>query len=254
MPTVMLRKFEKVCAIIEKHNNDATKLIPILQEIHHQKIKAVGYCMRHDGPGGGHGDALMHELASFLAQRLPACRHVILSDADIYNSMPGYARSYALPLKYTEAGLVKYGRNGLIHGWALRQLVALKGARAGKVITVFLNDNTDVVAFKDGQPLMSSHGFSGQDGIMSRTGCGAIDTSIVFQLFADGHTRESIEHVLAQESGFMALLGGKAGIVELLGGNDPASVSARDIFAYQLLKAIGAGVAVLEGLDVRAFG
>jgi NADH-quinone oxidoreductase subunit E len=33
MPTVMLRKFEKVCAIIEKYDNDPTKLIPILQEV-----------------------------------------------------------------------------------------------------------------------------------------------------------------------------------------------------------------------------
>ncbi len=33
MPTLMLRKFEKVCAIIDKHGNDAARLIPILQEI-----------------------------------------------------------------------------------------------------------------------------------------------------------------------------------------------------------------------------
>ena len=33
MPTVMYRKFEKVCAIIEKHGADPAKLIPILQEV-----------------------------------------------------------------------------------------------------------------------------------------------------------------------------------------------------------------------------
>lgn len=33
MPIVTLRKFEKVCDIIEKHDNDPAKLIPILQEI-----------------------------------------------------------------------------------------------------------------------------------------------------------------------------------------------------------------------------
>lgn len=36
MPTVMLRKFEKVCAIVEKYNNDPTKLIPILQEVQNE--------------------------------------------------------------------------------------------------------------------------------------------------------------------------------------------------------------------------
>ncbi len=36
MPTVMLRKFEKVCAIVEKYDNDPAKLIPILQEVQNE--------------------------------------------------------------------------------------------------------------------------------------------------------------------------------------------------------------------------
>lgn len=36
MPTMMLRKFEKVCAIVEKYDNDPTKLIPILQEVQNE--------------------------------------------------------------------------------------------------------------------------------------------------------------------------------------------------------------------------
>jgi len=36
MPTVMLRKFEKVCAIVDKYDNDPAKLIPILQEVQNE--------------------------------------------------------------------------------------------------------------------------------------------------------------------------------------------------------------------------
>ncbi|MBF0477966.1 MAG: NAD(P)H-dependent oxidoreductase subunit E [Candidatus Omnitrophica bacterium] len=36
MPNVMLRKFEKVCAIIDKHDNNPAHLIPILQEIQNE--------------------------------------------------------------------------------------------------------------------------------------------------------------------------------------------------------------------------
>ncbi|PKL46058.1 MAG: NAD(P)H-dependent oxidoreductase subunit E [Candidatus Riflebacteria bacterium HGW-Riflebacteria-2] len=32
-PHTVMRKFEKVCEIIEKHNNDCSKLIPILQAV-----------------------------------------------------------------------------------------------------------------------------------------------------------------------------------------------------------------------------
>ena len=173
--------------------------------------------------------------------------------SDFFLSMPSYATAYAIPFVYRASGLEKRGRNGQVHQEALNRLAAVKRSLPSKVITVFLNDSTDVAAIRDGVALMSSHGFSDFDGIMSRTGCGAIDTSIVFQLFAAGHSSESIYHILSQESGFKALMGEDLGLKDLLRSKGPKARLARDIFSYQLVKTIGACVAALEGLDAIVF-
>ena len=81
------------------------------------------------------------------------------SDTEFFSSLPQSARSYALPFEYTEMGLIKYGRNSLVHEWAVKKLRAVNGSRTEKLITICLNNSTDVVAHKDGRPLLSSHGF-----------------------------------------------------------------------------------------------
>jgi acetate kinase len=165
-------------------------------------------------------------------------RHFILCDSAFFLNMPEYANAYAIGFEYTESGLVRYPRNGIVHEWAVNRITAIKGPNLKKIITIFLNDGADVVALKGGRPVMTSQGFSDFDGIMSQTGCGSIDTSIVFQLFSAGYSLESIYQVLSRESGFKALVDEKL---------------AMDIFSYQLIKTIGSGAAVLEGVDSIVF-
>ena len=185
-------------------------------------------------------DMLMRELFNFCSERFEKCRHFILCDSAFFLNMPKYARSYAIPFEYTEGGLIRYPRNGIVHEWALKKLAAVKALKRRKIITVFLKDGADVVALKGGRPVVTSQGFSDFDGIISQTGCGPVDTSIVFQLFSAGYSLENIYQVLSQESGFKAL-------------GAPKAALARDIFSYQLVKIIGACVSVLEGVDSIVF-
>lgn len=189
------------------------------------------------GPGN---DMLIKELFNFCSERFESCRHFVVCDSAFFLNMPQYARSYAIVYEYTEGGLVRYPRNGIVHEWAVKKLAAVKAPKRRKIITVFLNDGADVVALKGGRPVMTSQGFSDFDGIISQTGCGPVDTSIVFQLFCAGYSVENIYQVLSQESGFKALGG-------------PQAALAQDIFSYQLIKTIGACVAVLEGVDAIVF-
>ncbi len=172
---------------------------------------------------------------------------------DFLMTMPQDAVTYAIPVEYTEQGFVKKGRNGAVHQRAWERLTAVKGLSPAKVITVFLDDATDLVALKDGRPVMSSHGFSEYDGIMSRTGCGAVDTAIVFQLFAAGYSAGRIEQILASDSGFEALTNKATGLLDLVTGGGEQMNLARDIFAYQLVKAIGSCAAILGGIDALVF-
>ncbi len=231
----------------------------LLQVIDGREVSMVGYLVRNSRPGaavpcfGGDTDAVMRELVNFYSQYLADSRHVILGDPDLYCNMPEHARLYAIPFECIEDGLWKCGRNGLVHEWTAKRLALIRGVPASRCITVFLGDSTDVVAFKDGRPVMTSCGFSDFDGILSKGGCGSIDASIVFQLLAAGYSLERIHQVLSQESGFTALLGEPLGFSELIVRDGPKAVFARDILSYQLVKTIGACAAVLEGVDSIAF-
>jgi acetate kinase len=198
-------------------------------------------------------DRRMKELIDFCWEHCVDCRHYILSDTAFFTALPEASRTFAIPFELTEQGLHKYGRDGILHGWALKKYAGLGLRPADKVITILLNDRTNVVASRNGQPVAVSNGFAGTDGILSRTGCGWIDTSIVFRMFASGFSHRRIRKVLSEASGFKAFLGGSFGLRDILSRQDARSRFAQDVFSYQLLKCIGAYAAVLDGIGAIVF-
>ena len=67
MPTVMYRKFEKVCAIIDKHGADPAKLIPILQEVQEEYRYLPEEVMTFVATSLGLSPAKVFGVASFYA-------------------------------------------------------------------------------------------------------------------------------------------------------------------------------------------
>ncbi|MBF0618925.1 MAG: NAD(P)H-dependent oxidoreductase subunit E [Candidatus Omnitrophica bacterium] len=79
MPTIMLRKFEKVCAIIEKHHADPARLIPILQEVQEEYRYLPEEVMAFVATSLGLSPAKVFAVASFYAHfaLLPKGKYVI---------------------------------------------------------------------------------------------------------------------------------------------------------------------------------
>lgn len=67
MPTVMYRKFEKVCAIVERHGADPAKLIPILQEVQDEYRYLPEEVMTFVATTLGLSPAKVYGVASFYA-------------------------------------------------------------------------------------------------------------------------------------------------------------------------------------------
>lgn len=67
MPTVMLRKFEKVCEILERHGNQPDKLIPILQEVQEEYRYLPEEVMSFVATSLGLSPAKVFGVASFYA-------------------------------------------------------------------------------------------------------------------------------------------------------------------------------------------
>jgi acetate kinase len=88
---------------------------------------------------------------------------------------------------------------------------------------------------------------------LSETGCGEIDSAIVFQLLADGVSKGQVEKLLSKQSGFKALAGGLFKLKDVLRRRDAKAKFTREVFCYQILKNIGSYITSLSGLDLILF-
>jgi NADH-quinone oxidoreductase subunit E len=67
MPTLQLRKFEKVCEIIDRHDKQPSKLIPILQEVQEEYRYLPEEVMTFVATSLGISPARVYGVASFYA-------------------------------------------------------------------------------------------------------------------------------------------------------------------------------------------
>jgi acetate kinase len=180
-------------------------------------------------------------------------KNIAAPDADFFATIPAHARYYAIPYEQTRQGIQKTVRQGDVHQWAVKKSLEIDHRCHRRMITVMLGDQTNLVAFDQGVARASSDGFSESDGIVSSTGAGAIDTAIVFQLFAARKSCAYIKDLLSKESGFLALAGSPNTLVDIIVREDAKARFAKEIYCYQVLKSIGSLVAILGGLDAIVF-
>ena len=239
-------------------------------------VKAVGYLLRHGGDRitepvlrvtpqtlSEVEDAvrflpefndITYKVLDRWTQELPGIPHFLFCDTAFFSGLPDVAGTYAVPEELRDKGVRRYGSYGLVHQWAWEKARSLFGGNVGKMVCVYLGDHTNVAALREGKSLDTTIGFTPVEGIPSRTGCGDIDATIVFELHSSGMSFREINELLSRESGFKALLGRRCSYSDLVSG--PATVEntvVRDILIYDILKFIGAFTAVLGGLDTLAF-
>jgi len=186
-------------------------------------------------------------------QILPDAQHILLCDSAFYINLPEHVRTYALPYEFAKRGIRRYGRQGLTHQWAYEKAKKLSSRQMHNVISIFLDDYTNIVAIKDGMPLDVSDGFAGEGSLVSKTYCGGIDLSVIFQMLSRGESVEKINSLLAKKSGFKAMAGGKCGLKDIFRRKDPKANMAKEVYFYNILKHVGAYIAALGGLDAVIF-
>jgi acetate kinase len=240
------------------------------------RVKAVGYLLRHGGDRIKEPvlrvtpqtldqveDAIrflpeFNDITCKVLDRwtkeLPAIPHFLFCDTAFFSGLPDVAGTYAVPEELREKGVRRYGSYGLVHQWAWDEARSLFGGNVGRMVSVYLGDHTNVAALRDGKSLDTTIGFTPVEGIPSRTGCGDIDATIVFELHSAGMSFREINELLSRKSGFKALLGHHCSYRDF--ACEPAgadTTAARDILVYDVVKSIGAFTATLGGLDTLTF-
>lgn len=193
----------------------------------------------------------------FIAGKFPELPQVACFDTAFHASLPRVARMYALPRRFYDEGILRYGFHGLSYEYVMRELQALEGTLAsGRVIIAHLGSGASMVAIKEGKSVDTSMGFTPLEGLVMSTRSGDVDPGLLLYLLE--HKRISAKEM----SGLLNKKSGLLGISEISGDmkillddmhEDARAEEALNLFCYRAKKYIGAYAAVLGGLDVLVF-
>ncbi len=192
-----------------------------------------------------------------LRQHFPGVPQVASFDTALFTNLPTVAQLTALPRKYQALGLRRYGFHGLSYQYILGTFTEIAGVQAarGRVIIAHLGSGSSIAAFRDGQPLDTTMGFSPASGIPMSTRSGDIDPGIVAFLRSQGVEGEAFDRVVTEQSGLLGMSELSADMLTLLQQEsiNTQAAEAVEAFCYQARKSIGALVAVLGGVDSIIF-
>ena len=194
-----------------------------------------------------------HNLAPIaaIAEVAPELPQVACFDTAFHRSQPPLAQMFAIPRKFTEAGVRRYGFHGLSYEYVSARLAQIApDLAAGRVIVAHLGNGASLCAVRDGRSVASTMGFTAVDGLVMGTRCGAIDPGVLIYLMdAYGMDARAIETLVYRQSGLLGVSGISSDMRTLRASTDPAAAEAVALFAYRIVREIGSLAAALGGLD-----
>jgi acetate kinase len=198
-----------------------------------------------------------HNLAAIraVAQRAPQLPQVACFDTSFHRTQPPVAQTFALPLRYTDEGVLRYGFHGLSYEYVSAVLPRFDGrAAGGRTVVAHLGNGASMCALRGDKSVASTMGFTAVDGLPMGTRCGALDPGVLLYLMDRyGLDARALEKLVYQESGLLGVSGISSDMRTLLASPDPRAARAVDLFVYRIGRELGSLAAALGGLDALVF-
>ncbi len=200
------------------------------------------------------GALALIDTASKLFPRVPA---FACFDTAFHTTMPAEASTYAIPARFREQGVQRYG----FHGLSYESVVATFGASSGTVparlVVAHLGNGASLCAIAEGRSVDTSMGLTPTGGIPMGTRTGDLDPGVVLFLARAGHLdANALESVLNHDSGLAGLSDGISDLRGLTAAADKGSATAKQaiaIFCRSIAKTVASYAAVLGGLNCLVF-
>ncbi len=188
------------------------------------------------------------------ATRLPGAVQVACFDTAFHRSCPPLHRRFAIPRRFHDAGLKRYGFHGLSYEFVTDRLKAGCGTLPRRVVLAHLGAGGSLCGLLDGQSVTTTMGYTPLDGLVMATRCGAIDPGAVLALCERfGLTVAEVQRLLSEQSGLLGVSGISGDMQTLLASTDPRAEEAVELFCQSVLREVGAVAAVLGGIDALCF-
>ncbi len=185
----------------------------------------------------------------------PDVPQVACFDTAFHRGHPEIADCYAMPRRFYEEGVRRYGFHGLSYEYIAERLREVAPEMAhGRVIVAHLGSGASMCAMQGGRSVESTMGFTALDGLPMGTRPGQLDPGVVLYLIAQkGMTADAVSDLLYRDSGLKGLSGISNDMRDLLASQDPRAALAIDHFVHRAGLNAGMLAAALGGLDGFVF-
>ncbi len=175
-----------------------------------------------------------HNLAAIRAVQAmaPEVRQVACFDTAFHATQPRVATQFALPRKFTENGVRRYGFHGLSYEYIVSALpmVAPECVNA-KIVVAHLGNGASMCAIDRGRSIATTMGLTALDGLPMGTRCGSMDPgALLYLIQKEGLAAREVEHLLYERSGLLGVSELSGDMRTLLASNTPAAREAVDLF------------------------
>ncbi|MBO9123900.1 MULTISPECIES: acetate/propionate family kinase [unclassified Rhizobium] len=240
------------------------------------RLIAVGHRVVHGGPNHAGpakvDESLLRELAWYtplaplhqpnnlapirvLLERQPDLAQVACFDTAFHRGHDPMTDHYAIPTRYFEEGVRRYGFHGLSYEYVAGRLEEIAPDIASRrVIAAHLGSGASLCALYEGRSVESTLGFTALDGLPMGTRCGQIDPGVLLYLLEQhGMSASQLQDMLYKESGLKGLSGISNDVRDLLDSQEAGAALALDHFVHRIGLNAGALAAALSGLDAFVF-
>jgi acetate kinase len=190
-----------------------------------------------------------------LLESRPGLGQVACFDTAFHRTQPMLAELFALPRRYYDDGVRRYGFHGLSYEYIAQQLPNVAPEIAlQRVVAAHLGNGVSLCAMQEGRSVATTMGFTALDGLPMGTRCGELDPGVVIYLARErGMSVDQIESLLYRQSGLLGLSGVSNDMRELLASDSPDARLAVDYFVYRVARGVGGLAGALGGLDALVF-
>ena len=170
----------------------------------------------------------------------------------------GHGRSvdcFALPYRYYEQGVRRYGFHGLSYEYIASRLPDISPTLAeGKVVVAHLGSGASLCALDHRKSVDTTMGLSALDGLVMGTRTGQIDPGVLLYLMQhEGMTVDQISNLLYRESGLKGLSGVSNDMRALEASSEDRAKLAIAVFIHQIAKQTMGLAGSMGGLDGLVF-
>jgi acetate kinase len=198
-----------------------------------------------------------HNLAGIraAAAAFPDAPQVACFDTAFHAEKPFVDDAFALPRRFYDEGVRRYGFHGLSYEYITARLREIAPHHAtGRAVICHLGSGASICATRNGMSVASTMGFSALDGLPMGTRPGQLDPGVLLYLMQEkGMDAAAISSLLYRDSGLKGLSGVSNDMRHLEASDEPHARQAIDYFVFRVRREIGAMAAVLEGLDAIVF-